>query len=183
TTYVSVSDADAVAKAVEAAGGQVVMPPFDVMKQGRMAVFADPTGAPFSVWQPNEFTGASFVNEPGALTWNELTTRGTDRAIAFYGEVFGWTTDSQPMGEGVTYTVWMLDGKPVGGMFPMDDTFPAGVPSHWLVYFAVADTDATLAKAVELGGSVVLEPKDTPQGRLAVLKDPHGAVFAVIAMP
>jgi predicted enzyme related to lactoylglutathione lyase len=182
TTYISVTDADATAKAVEAAGGQVLAPPFDVMTQGRMAVFADPTGAPVSVWQPKDFIGASLVNEPGTLSWNELTTRKADTAIVFYSEVFGWTADAQPMGD-MTYTVWLLDGNPVGGMFPMDETFPAEVPSHWLAYFTVDDTDATLAKTVQLGGAVQLEPKDTPQGRLAVLKDPHGALFAVITMP
>ncbi|HEX4722302.1 MAG TPA: VOC family protein [Pseudonocardiaceae bacterium] len=183
TTYVSVADVEATVKAVESAGGQTVLPPMDVFTQGRMAVFIDPTGAPISVWQPLEFVGAGFVNEPNTLSWNELTTRQTDRAIVFYSEVFGWTADAQPMGDGVTYTMWMLDGNPVGGMFPMDDSFPAEVPSHWMVYFSVEDTDATIAKAIELGGGVQVEPKDTPQGRLAILKDPHGALFAVIAMP
>jgi predicted enzyme related to lactoylglutathione lyase len=183
TTYISVSDADATAKAVETAGGTVVMAPFDIFDQGRMAVFADPTGAPFSVWQPNKFAGAGLVNEPGTFCWNELTTRRTDQAIVFYSDVFGWTADAQDMGDGNTYTVWLLDGQPVGGMFPMDESFPAEVPSHWMVYFAVADADATLAKARELGGSSVIDPKDTPQGRIVIMKDSHGATFAVIAMP
>lgn len=183
TTYVSVTDADAVVKAVETAGGTVLATPMEVPTQGRLAVFADPNGAVFSVWQPDQFVGAGVVNEPNTLTWNELTTRKPDRAIVFYSEVFGWTADAQPMGEGVDYTVWMLDGGPVGGMFPMDDNFPPDMPPFWLVYFAVADTDATLARARELGGAVQMEPRDTPQGRMAVLRDPHGGVFAVIAMP
>lgn len=182
TTYVSVSDADAATKAVETYGGTVLAPPMDVFTQGRMAVFADPNGAVFSVWQPKDFAGAGVVNEPNTLTWNELTTRDADRAIVFYSGVFGWTADAMPMGEGVDYTVWMVDGGPVGGMLPMGDMFPAEVPPFWQVYFSVVDTDATLAKARELGGSVLDGPTDTPQGRMAVLRDPHGAMFAVIAM-
>lgn len=178
-TYVSVTDVDATVKAVEASGGQVLLPALDVFTQGRMAVCADPNGAPFSLWQPNEFIGARLVNEPNTVTWNELTTRKPDRAIVFYSEVFGWTADAQPMGSGVTYTVWMLDGGPVGGMFPADDD----TPPHWLVYFAVADADATMRRAIQLGGAAVSQPRDTPQGRIVVLTDPHGAVFAVIAMP
>jgi predicted enzyme related to lactoylglutathione lyase len=182
TTYVSVTDADATAKAVETAGGRVLQAPMDVFDQGRLAVFADPNGAVFSVWQPNKFAGAGVVNEPNTLTWNELTTRKSDRAIVFYSEVFGWTANAMPGGEGVDYSVWMLDDGPVGGMLPMDDTFPPDLPPFWQVYFSVADTDATVAKAVELGGSVQMEPSSTPQGRMAVLRDPHGAMFAVIAM-
>ncbi|HEX4703991.1 MAG TPA: VOC family protein [Pseudonocardiaceae bacterium] len=182
TTYISVADADATAKAVEAAGGQTLVPVMDVFTAGRMAVFMDPTGAPISIWQPGDHIGASFVNEPGALSWNELTTRKTDEGTAFYTEAFGWTADPQPMGP-ITYTVWMLDGNPIGGMMPMDENWPAEVPSHWAVYFTVEDTDATVAKVVELGGSVVAPPQDIPQGRFAALRDPHGAAFSVIANP
>jgi uncharacterized protein len=181
TTYVSVADADATAKAVEAAGGQTLAPAFDVLTAGRMAVFADPTGAPFAVWQPGDHIGAGLVNEPGSLSWNELTTRQTDAAIKIYTDVFGWTANSQEIGP-VTYTMWEVDGNAVGGMMPMDDGWPADVPSHWLVYFAVENTDATIERVVELGGSVSVPPQDIPQGRFAVVQDPHGAVFSVIAL-
>jgi predicted enzyme related to lactoylglutathione lyase len=181
TTYVSVSDVDATVKSVESAGGQVMMPTMDVLTAGRMAVFADPTGAPFSVWQPGDHIGSGYVNEPGAVSWNELATRDPDQAIVFYSEVFGWTADAQPMGD-MTYTVWLLDGNPVGGMMPMGEQWPAEAPSHWAVYFAVEDTDATVAKVTELGGSVIAPPTDIPQGRFAALSDPHGAMFSVIAL-
>ncbi|HEY3611496.1 MAG TPA: VOC family protein [Pseudonocardiaceae bacterium] len=181
TTYVSVSDLDATVRAVEAGGGQLVVPAMDVLKEGRMAVFADPTGAPFSAWQPGDHIGSGYANEPGAVSWNELVTRNTDRAIVFYSEVFGWTADAQGMGD-ITYTVWMLDGNPVGGMMPMGDQWPAEVPPHWAVYFAVEDTDATVAKVTALGGSVVVPPQDIPQGRFAGFSDPHGAMFNVIAL-
>jgi len=182
TTYVSVSDVDATVKTVESAGGQVMMPSMDVLTAGRMAVFADPTGAPFSVWQPGDHIGSSYANEPGSVSWNELATRNSDQAIVFYSDVFGWTADAQPMGD-MPYTVWMLDGNPVGGMMPMGDMFPPEVPPHWSVYFAVENTDATVAKITSLGGSVIAPPMDIPQGRFAAVSDPHGAMFSVIALP
>jgi predicted enzyme related to lactoylglutathione lyase len=64
----------------------------------------------------------------------------------------------------------------------MDDNFPAEVPAHWAVYFAVADADATVAKVTELGGAVVVPPTDIPQGRFAMLVDPQGAAFNVIRL-
>ena len=80
------------------------------------------------------------------------------------------------------YTTWQLDGKPVGGMAAMSDQVPAQVPAHWLAYFAVTDTDATVENAKAAGGNVMAGPMDVPAGRFAVLTDPHGAAFGVIKM-
>jgi predicted enzyme related to lactoylglutathione lyase len=182
STYVATDDADAVAARVEAAGGTVLVTPFDVMDQGRMGVFTDTAGATFSVWQPMAMTGAELFNAPGALCWNELTTREPDGATAFYRAVFGWTPEDQPMGD-VPYTVFNLDGRPVAGMMPMTGgAWPADLPAHWMVYFAVEDADAAAGRAAALGGTVSVPPTDLPQGRFAVLNDPQGAVFSVIAM-
>ncbi len=181
-TYVSVADAQETAAKVAAAGGSVVVEPMDVMDIGRMAVFADPTGAVFGVWQPKTFTGADLVNEPGSLCWNEVLTRDAAADKAFYGAVFGWT-GRPPAFEGApqTYTVWELDGKQVGGMMQMtDEYFPAEIPPHWGVCFAVADCDATVAKARELGATVRNEAMDMPIGRFAGFIDPQGASFTVM---
>jgi predicted enzyme related to lactoylglutathione lyase len=89
-TYVSVADADETADKVKAAGGNVIVEPMDVMDIGRMAVFADPTGAVFGVWQPRTFAGADLVNEPNSLCWNEVLTRDAEANKAFYPAVFGW---------------------------------------------------------------------------------------------
>jgi hypothetical protein len=181
TTYVATADADATAAEVTAAGGQTFLPPMDVLDVGRMAVFADPAGAVFAVWQPGKHQGAGIVNEPVSLSWNELATRQPDAAVAFYQRVFGWQPRTMAMGES-SYTEWLLDGASVGGMMPMDDSFPAQVPAHWRAYFAVADTDATVARATELGGAVHVPPMDIPQGRFAALADPDGAMFSVIRL-
>jgi hypothetical protein len=151
------------------------MPPMDVMDAGRMAVVQDPTGATIALWQAKNHIGAQTVNEPGSFTWNELQTPDVDKAAAFYAKVIGW--DSQPF-EGSDYTVFNNEGNGIGGAMkpPME-----GIPANWVVYFAVDDTDATVAKAKQQGGSVLAEPMDMEGvGRIAVLADPQGAVFAVI---
>lgn len=159
----------------------MLVTPFDVFDQGRMAVFADPAGAVFSVWQPMAHPGAELFNAPGAMSWNELVTPDPEGAKVFYELVFGWHPEEQPT-EPVTYTGWRLGGRVVGGMIPpLGDDFPADLPAYWTVYFAVADADATAARAAELGGTILVPPRDIPQGRLAALRDPQGALFSVIA--
>ncbi len=181
STYISVKDADATAQAVRDNGGQVTLPPMDVMALGRMAVFQDPTGAFFSIWQPGEHKGAQIANELGSFCWNELDTRDMDTAKAFYTKVFPWVADTQGPA-GMDYTQWRLNGRSIGGGMQMGTQFPATVPPHWLTYFSVADTDATVAKAQALGGTAIMPAMDSPQGRFAVIGDPQGAVFAVIAL-
>jgi predicted enzyme related to lactoylglutathione lyase len=183
STYVSVADADATAAAVKEAGGNVIAEPMDVMDLGRMAIFVDPTGAAFGIWQAGTFPGAALVNEPGAISWNELNTRDLEAAKAFYGAVFGWTFEDQDMGEMGSYTTIKLGEDMVGGMLDMAGRgVPDQIPAHWQVYFAVEDTDATVALAKEKGGSVMVEPIDIPAGRFAIFTDPFGASFAAIAL-
>lgn len=178
TTYFSVADADAAATLIAAAGGTVVVPPIDVLDVGRMAVAQDPTGGFFSIWQPRAHIGSEIVNEPGALCWNELQTRDVDTALTFYERVFGFTTKRSD-----EYNEIELGGRIVAGCMAMPAEVPAEVPTNWLVYFAVADTDASVSRAQELGASVVVPAMDIPDiGRFAVLSDPQGAVFAVIKM-
>lgn len=181
-TYVAVESADATTDAVQAAGGTVVLPPMDVLEFGRMAVYADDAGAFFSVWQAGTHPGVGRCNEPGTLTWNELTTREPGKAKAFYGAVFGWGAKDNPMGP-VTYTEWQLDERTIGGMMPMEgDMWPAELPNHWMVYFGTDDTDAACARVTELGGAVSVAPFDIPAGRIAVVNDRAGAFFSLITL-
>jgi predicted enzyme related to lactoylglutathione lyase len=174
TTYVATDDADASAEKVGANGGTVIAPPMDVGSLGRMAVFTDPAGAVFGVWQAGEMKGADKVNEPVSCCWNELHTGDREAAKAFYGAVFGWRAQDEEMGES-TYTVFHVGERPIGG---------AGGEAeqpYWLVWFSVADADAAVAKAQELGGTAQWGPEDVPTvGRLAILRDPQGAVFGVL---
>lgn len=184
TTYVSVDDADATAAKVKEAGGQVVAEPMDVMELGRMALFTDPTGAFFGVWQPNEFSGAEVVNEPGAFSWNEVNTRDPEAAKAFYGAVFGWGGNDVDMGEAGTYTTWRhpdraQDGESIGGLLDMRGRVPDEVPPHWLTYFTIDDLDASLERAQGMGAKLAFGPLELPNGKLAILTDPQGAAFGV----
>ena len=180
-TYVSVDDADATVEQAKKAGATVFVEPMDVSDIGRMAVFADPTGAAIGIWQPKTFHGAELANETGTFAWNELDTRDLPAAKAFYTEVFGWEPNDLDMEE-MSYTEWRLGDRAVAGMMPMPEMVPAEVPAHWLVYFAVDDTDAVVSKATEIGASALVPPTDIPPGRFAVLSDPDGAAFAVIKM-
>jgi uncharacterized protein len=180
TTYVSVENADATAAKVGEAGGAVLAEPMDVMDLGRMAVFTDPTGAVIGVWQPGAFIGAEVVNESNAVVWNELNTRDPGAAKSFYGAVCGWGFEERQFENGL-YTSLKLGDDTVGGMIDITDRAPDEVPAHWLVYFAVDDVDATVAKANDSGGGVALAPFDIAEvGRIAIVKDPFGAVFAVM---
>jgi hypothetical protein len=179
--YVNVASADDTAGAVTANGGQVFVPPMDVMDAGRMAVFADPVGAVISVWQPGMHPGAQVVNEPGTFSWAELLTTDIAASKAFYGAVFGWGADTHGDGPGA-YTEWTVSGRSISGMMEKPPMMPAEVPPHWGVYFSVADTDAAVARVTELGGAVMNPPMDIEPGRFAVVADPAGAMFNVITL-
>ncbi|MCK9895946.1 VOC family protein [Frankia sp. AgB32] len=181
-TYLRVEDADEVARSVRAAGGAVLAAPRDVSDLGRMAVFADPAGAAISVWQPGAFPGAGVRGEPGSFCWNELDSRDLRAARAFYPAVFGWTIADPGPGDGpMEYYEWKLAGAPVAGLLAMPPVVAAQVPSRWLTYFAVADTDAALTRVGELGGTVLVTASDLPTGRFALAAGPHGDAFAIIA--
>ena len=174
-TYITVDDVDAVTAAVEGAGGQVYAQPFDVMQAGRMSVIADPSGAMVNLWQAAQHIGATLVNEPGALIWNELITDNGEAAYGFYDKVLGLTAEQSDMG-GSPYVLFKVGDDMVGGSMapPMD-----GIPNHWHVYFAVEAMDAALEKVRQLGGSVVNGPMPTPIGPMATIADPQGAIFSL----
>ncbi len=176
TTYFSSTDAGATEQAITRAGGNVLMPPMDVMDLGRMLMAADPMGAVFGVWQPKDFAGAGIINEPGALVWNELNTSDKDAAAAFYSAALG--IETAPMEGAKDYFSLNVKGRAVGGLQVVDKP---DTPSHWLVYFSVDDADAAAAKVTAAGGSVLQPPFNMEAGRMALAKDSQGAPFAFIA--
>ena len=177
STYVSTDDVDAAVERARDAGAAVLVEPMDVMDAGRMAVVAHPAGGAVGFWQPRDHIGAELVNEPGTLTWNQLHTRDKDGALAFYGAVFGWT-----LGAWDGMPVINLGERGIGGIMDMPPGTPDEVPAYWMTIFAVEDAAAAVAKAGELGGSVVVPPSEVPGvGRFAILTDPQGVYFGVIA--
>jgi predicted enzyme related to lactoylglutathione lyase len=183
TTYFATDDVDALTARVREAGGNVLVGPMDVMDAGRMAMYAHPAGGMFGAWQAGSHTGAQLVNEPVSLTWNALMTRDIPAATAFLSAIFeGMRAEEQQFGGG-PYTILMLGEQGVGGVSPMPPGVPEEAPAFWNVSFAVADTDATVARAQELGGAVIMEPMDMEGvGRIAGLTDPYGAAFTVAAL-
>ncbi|MGH9211407.1 MAG: VOC family protein [Acidimicrobiales bacterium] len=183
TVYVSVSDIDAAADQVVESGGAILAWPMQVFDAGRLAVFTDPLGARFAVWEAEAHTGSDIVDVPNSFTWSELVCRDIDAAKRFYNTMFGWEATTWPYGEESTYTEFFRPGADhaVAGMLQMNEMWPEDTPAHWMVYFAVADTDATAARADELGGKVSVAPFDLPKvGRVAVLNDAEGAAFSVL---
>lgn len=180
-SYISVANADEAAAKAKSLGGTLMKEPFDVFTMGRMAVIQDPTGAMFALWQPGTHSGAGVVNTPNSLCWNELATKDAAKAGEFYSGVFGWEKNVQQMGP-MTYTSFMNGDRPAAGMYEPGPEM-GEVPPHWMIYFAVADTDATLARATELGGKSCVPPMDVPGvGRMAIMTDPQGAAFAFIKL-
>ncbi|MFD7875868.1 VOC family protein [Streptomyces sp. NPDC059766] len=177
TSYLASADAQATQDAIVAAGGTVLVPAMDVGNLGRMLVASDPQSAVFGVWQPGEFFGARVVNEPGALTWNELHTSDVEGATAFYREAFG--IEIEPMEGADAYWQMSVGGRPVGGVTLLAND-PPGTPAHWLTYFAVDDVDSTVDALVKRGGTVLAPPFDMMAGRMTVVADPQGAPFAMI---
>ncbi|MEM9746094.1 MAG: VOC family protein [Actinomycetota bacterium] len=180
--YVTVDDLDSVVASVEGGGGSIVMPRIDVMTSGSMAIITDPSGAVVSLWQPGDHIGAERVNEPNSICWMELTTRDAAAAMTFFGDLLGWSFQGVDESESAVggYQMVMVGDRIVGGVLPMEGDDWGDLPSHWMVYLAVADTDATVAKVIELGGAVSVPPFDTPIGRTAVVNDPDGNAFSVI---
>jgi uncharacterized protein len=179
STYVSVDDAEAIGRAVQENGGTMIAEPMKVATYGRLALFTDPEGAFFGIWEPADFAGAELVNERAALTWNELETRDPEGAKRFYGAVFGWEFEAEQMGE-MTYNVVTVDGARVAGMADIAGRVPDEIPAHWMTYFGSVDTDEAVRKIKELGGQVMFGPVDIPAGRFAMATDDQGAAFAVI---
>lgn len=177
--YFATDDVGASLEKVRPAGGEIVAPAFDVGSLGRMAMVADGTGAHFGLWEAGVHPGAQVTGEPGSLTWAELRTRSRASASGFYESVFSWDVQSVQAGA-ESYITCLLDREPVVGM--VDLTVVDGhSPSYWIPYFAVADCDDAAAEAEKLGGEVCEAPHDAAGHRLAVLRDPLGALFYVAA--
>jgi len=116
---------------------------------------------------------------PGTFCWFELGTTDQNAAKGFYESLFGWQANDMPMGPGNFYTMFVLEGRNPGAAYTlMPEMLAHGVPPHWGIYIAVANVDEAAANAKEAGGAVLKEPFDVfDVGRMAVVKDPTGAVF------
>jgi predicted enzyme related to lactoylglutathione lyase len=175
--YLATEDVGASLERVRAAGGSIVAPAFDIGPLGRMAMAADGLGAQFGLWEAGTHPGA-VTGEVGSLTWAELRTRSRASAAGFYEAVFGWEVQAVQSGaEG--FITCLLDDDPVAGMVQLSAA-DGQSPSFWMPYFAVTDCEASASLAESLGGEVCAPPHETGGLRLAVLRDPLGALFYVV---
>src|SRR3954451_7380430 len=194
-TYVAVDDADATAAAVQSLGGRVSMPPADAGPGGRWALCLDPFGAEFRLWQARRRLGAQLVNAPGAWNFSDLHTPDRDRALAFYGSLFGWQTSELPGDAGTMLQVPGYGDHLAATVDPdiheRQATAPPGFadvirglvvspdePAQWSVTIAVADRDDSASTAERLGATV-LTSAENPWTRTALLRDPQGAELTV----
>jgi uncharacterized protein len=175
--YLRVNDAAATVDAAVAAGATIVYPAMDVATLGSQAMVSDPGGAAIGIWQPKDVQGFGVIAEPNAPAWFEIHTRDYDATLDFYTKVFGWDVHKVSDVPEFRYATNGVEDTAVSGVMDASGFLPEGVPAHWSVYFQTENADATLAKAVELGGSIVMGAEDTPYGRLATAADSTGAIF------
>lgn len=176
TNYITVDDVDAVADLIKEHGGKVVHGPMDVFDNGRMLVLQDPTGAHVALWQPKTHIGASVINKPGAMMWNELSTRDVEKAKDFYNKVLGWEYETE---EESGYLMIKNQGRYNGGILEMDESY-GDMPPVWTVYFNVDDINASKEKVKELGGKIMVEAEAPNIGPFAVITDPTGAALTIM---
>ncbi|MFJ2740095.1 VOC family protein [Streptomyces sp. NPDC087440] len=179
TPYLATDDAGATAQAVNSSGGTVAVGPLDAGDAGRMAIASDPAGAVFGLWQAADHRGAALAGAPGTPVWNELVTRETSSIVKFYQAVFGYDAEAVVSAD-FDFTTLLLDKKPVASLHGVGNALPRDRGAHWMTYFEVEDTDAAALLVRDLGGHVLQQPRETTNGRAAVVADPEGAVFTIV---
>ena len=182
--YVGVDDVDGTIAQIEAKGGKVLMPAFDI-PQGRIAMVADPQGNPFYIMRPVPPAGQEdkqsdvfSPTEEQRVAWNELATAGPVAARQFYGDMFGWTSDEfMPMGEYGEYRFFAHQGTTIGAV----SGCVQGAPAGWRYYVRVPSI-ANAAEAVKAnGGTIAMGPMPVPGGdHIIIGHDPQGAEFALV---
>ena len=179
-TFIAVRDVDAAKKVALAQGATVVSEPRTFPKRGRQAVFADPQGGVFAVLASGSGDPSDFLAAPGEWIWSSLHAPDADKDAAFYQTLFGYDVFDLESTDGLSHVILSSDDVARASV----NAFPAGssrVHPHWLNFVRVVDTAAAAAKAVSLGGRVLVEPhEDRHGGNVAVVADPAGAAFGLM---
>jgi uncharacterized protein len=176
--YIGVDDCDTAASKLQRQGGKVHLPPTDIPNVGRFALVADPQGAMFNLFKPQQSGERSISNEPGQVGWHELHTKDWQKALDFYSEMFGWQKgDGVDMGPMGTYQLFTVNGIASGGIFNSPN---AGATPYWLMYFSVPEIDSAAKRIVDAGGKIMMGPHQVPGGNWIVqASDPQGGLFAL----
>ncbi|MEU8505006.1 VOC family protein [Streptomyces brevispora] len=179
TLYLASPDAAATAAKIREHDGEVLVGPMRVGEFGTMVLARDPGGTAFGVWQAGSHEGFGARAVPGAYNWAEVFTREPEKADTFFRAVFGYRVKRME-DDAIDFTLYDLGADPVLGRMRMTEDFPPEVPPYLNVYFTVADCDAAVEKAKELGARLRFGPLTIPFGRFASLTDPQGAPFSLI---
>ncbi|HZT67139.1 MAG TPA: VOC family protein [Acidimicrobiales bacterium] len=180
--YLCTADMATTVEEIKGAGGQVVAGPHPVADLGTMLVATDPAGTGIGFWEPNQMQGFGLVAEPGAPCWFQLSTSRYDEVVEFYRRVTGATVAAEPM-PGGSQSILQVDGLPVAGILDgANPNLPEGHTDGWTIVFGASDTDALVDKVVAGGGRVLVQPSDSPYGRLAMVADPAGAQFSIVSI-
>lgn len=180
TTYIASADVDLTCAKIASTGGRLVAGPMDVMDRGRLAIATDTSGALFGIWQGRVRTGIERANEPGTLVWNEQMSQDLKGSQAFYHAVFGYSYDDMSADD-YKYAFLKVDDSNVGGIGELGN-LPWPSFAGWSSYFKVVDPEATMALAVDLGGTIVAEAQTTPYGRIGAITDNQGAILPLVSM-
>ncbi len=180
--YLGVDDVDETAKRIEALGGAIHLPPFDIPEAGRAAMVTDPQGNPFYIMRGSSPEASTSWQRAGMgkCNWNELATTDQKAGQDFYTEVFGWSYPNKmemPGGLG-DYTFIEVAGETIGAVMTANSEQPAG----WQFYFRAPDIQPTAEKVKAGGGEVLQGPMEVPGGDMIIVaRDPHGIRFGVAA--
>lgn len=180
STYLRVDNIETTMDAAKNAGAIPYMEPMDIPEQGKMAMIGDPGGASIGIWEFGGHTGFQAHEETGAAAWHELHSKDYTAAVDFYKDVFGLQTSVMSDSPEFRYTNLVDGDKELAGIMDAAAFLPDEVPSSWQIYFQTDDVDATIAKALTLGATVINAAEDSPYGRIAGLTDCTGAMFKLV---
>jgi predicted enzyme related to lactoylglutathione lyase len=182
-SFIAVRDVDATQNLAVQHGAKVLFPPHSFPDRGRQAVLADPQGAVFAVLASSSGDPPDVLADPGEWIWSSLITSDPDAGAAFYQTLFDYEVFDLPADEGAQHLLLATDNyaRASANSWPANK---ASMHPHWLNYVRVEDTDKTAAKAVALGGRILVEPRvDRHGGKVAVIADPAGAAFGLLEWP
>lgn len=179
-TFLAVRDVDAATRTAVEKGARVVIKPRSVPRRGRQAVLADPEGAPFALLASSSGDPSDYLAAPGDWIGRSLLVKDADKEAAFYQQLLGCDVFDLPSDDGVEHLVLSSDGFARASVNDFRKDSLRRYP-HWVNFVRVVDAAGATARAVSLGGTVLVEPHvDRHGGRLSVVADPAGALVGLM---